>query len=290
MGRLPRYFVDGSLVPNGNHPWPSHTKRNSTDRIAKLGANEPKRPEPGGISCTNEVEPVPKTMIQTVDLSHHFTIGKKGRERIVPVLNRINMQVYEREIVTLVGRSGSGKSTLLNLISGYIHPTGGEIYVDGHRVTHFNEGQWADFRLRYFGFIFQSFQLISSMTAYANVELPLVLRGVREKERKRRTEAMIERMGLTAYQDHYPGELSGGQQQRVSIARALIGNPPIILADEPTGSLDSETEAEILELIQYLNREDGITFLIITHDESVAAIGDRTLVLDDGRLREEAVS
>lgn len=101
---------------------------------------------------------------------------------------------------------------------------------------------------------------------------------------------MIERMGLTAYQDHYPGELSGGQQQRVSIARALIGNPPIILADEPTGSLDSETEAEILELIQYLNREDGITFLIITHDESVAAIGDRTLVLDDGRLREEAVS
>src|SRR5690625_4604709 len=181
-----------------------------------------------------------KTVIQTVNLSHHFKIGKRGRERIVPVLNGIDLHVDEREIVTLVGRSGSGKSTLLNLISGYIHPTGGDIFVAGQRVTHLNECQWANFRLRHFGFIFQSFQLIYSMTAYANVELPLVLKGISDRERKRKTEEMIERMGLTPYQDHYPGELSGGQQQRVSIARALISNPPIILADEPTGSLDSD--------------------------------------------------
>lgn len=231
-----------------------------------------------------------KTMIRTVNLSHYFKIGKRGRERIVPVLNNINLHVNEREIVTLVGRSGSGKSTLLNLISGYIHPTGGEIFVNEQRVTHLNEGQWADFRLRHFGFIFQSFQLISSMTAYANVELPLVLKGVSDRDRKKKTEAMIDRMGLTPYQDHYPGELSGGQQQRVSIARALVSNPPIILADEPTGSLDSDTEAEILELIQELNREDGITFLVITHDDRVAAIGDRTLAITDGELREELAS
>jgi len=231
-----------------------------------------------------------RTMIQTVNLRHAFKIGKRGRERIVPVLSDINLQVYEREIVTLVGRSGSGKSTLLNLISGYIHPTGGDIYIDGQRVTHLNEGDWANLRLRYFGFVFQSFQLISSMTAYANVELPLVLKGVPDRERKIKTEAMIERMGLTRYQDHYPGELSGGQQQRVSIARALISNPPIILADEPTGSLDSDTEAEILELIQELNRNDGITFLVITHDDQVAAIGGRTLTIADGALLEEVAS
>src|SRR5690606_4249999 len=148
--------------------------------------------------------------------------------------------------------------TLLNLISGYIRPTSGEIIIDGHKVTRYSVGEWANFRMRYFGFVFQSFQLIPSMTAYANIMIPVVMHGVPEAKRRPRVEALLERLGLSAVHDHYPGELSGGQQQRVAIARALVLNPPIILADEPTGSLDSETEEEILALIQELNREDGI--------------------------------
>jgi len=223
-------------------------------------------------------------IIEVKNVSHQFRIGKKGDERIVPVLHRIDLRVERGEIVTIVGRSGSGKSTLLNLISGYIRPTEGEIIVDGRNVTHLSEGEWADFRLDKFGFVFQSFQLIQSMTAFENIELPLVLKGVDEKERRRRAAAMLERVGLESFASHYPGELSGGQQQRVGIARALIGNPPVILADEPTGSLDSENERSLLAFIRELNLKDGVTFLIITHDEQVASIGHRKLVLRDGRL------
>src|SRR5690606_24374707 len=179
-----------------------------------------------------------------------------------------------------------GKSTLLNLISGYMKATSGNIIVDGRNVTRLTEGEWANFRLEKFGFIFQSFQLIPSMTAYQNVELPLILKGIDEGERKKRTEAMMKRVGLEELGGHYPGELSGGQQQRVSIARALIVNPPILLADEPTGSLDSENEQSLLAFIRQLNEENGITFLIITHDEQVASIGHRTLSIQDGRMVE----
>lgn len=127
------------------------------------------------------------------------------------------------------------------------------------------------------------------MTAFQNIELPLILKGVSEKDRKSQTEEMLRKVGLQDYKEHYPGELSGGQQQRVSIARALIVNPPIILADEPTGSLDSETEEDLLKFIQELNRDLGITFLIITHDEKVAEIGHRTIVIKDGRIVQEAL-
>lgn len=223
-------------------------------------------------------------MIELNRVSHHFQIGKKGNERIIPVLHNIHLNIHPGEMVTIIGRSGSGKSTLLNLISGYIRPVQGEIRINDQSVTGFSEGEWADFRLRHFGFIFQSFQLIPSMTAYANIELPLVLKGVSGKERQQRTIAMLERVGLSDYADHYPSELSGGQQQRVSIARALILNPPIILADEPTGSLDSENEQALLDFIRQLNRDLGITFLIITHDDKVAAVGHRTISIQDGRI------
>ncbi|MCF6408905.1 ABC transporter ATP-binding protein [Pseudalkalibacillus salsuginis] len=226
-------------------------------------------------------------MIEVKGLSHQFKIGKKGKETIIPVLEGINLKVDYGEIVTVVGRSGSGKSTLLNLISGYIQPTEGEIFIDDHNVTSFNESKWADFRLHNLGFIFQSFQLILSMTAFENVELALTLKGVHEKERKTQTEKLFKKVGLEKFMDHYPSELSGGQQQRVSIARALILNPPIILADEPTGSLDSDTEDELLDFIKQLNHEMGITFLIITHDEKVAKIGDRIIEIVDGALVEE---
>lgn len=228
-------------------------------------------------------------MITIKNLSHEFTVGKKGRQTVIPVLRDISIEVEKGEIVTIVGRSGSGKSTLLNLVSGFIHPYEGEIWINGEKVSELNETKFADFRIKNLGFIFQSFQLIPSMTAFQNVELPLILKGVSEDKRKKQTEEMLAKVGLLDFQEHYPGELSGGQQQRVSIARALIVNPPIILADEPTGSLDSETEEDLLKFIKQLNADLGITFLIITHDEEVAKIGHRTIELADGRMKEEVL-
>ncbi|MFD0959227.1 ABC transporter ATP-binding protein [Paenibacillus chungangensis] len=223
-------------------------------------------------------------MIQLTQVCHQFHIGGKGKGRSIPVLHDIDLRVERGEILSIVGRSGSGKSTLLNLISGYIRPTSGGITVAGKTVTGLSEGEWADFRLAHYGFIFQSFQLIPGMTAYENVELPMVLKGISPKLRRRRVTSLLKEVGLDAYSDHYPGELSGGQQQRVSVARALVLEPPIVLADEPSGSLDSENEGQLLTMIQHLNRELGTTFVIITHDEQVAAIGHRTIRLQDGRL------
>jgi acetoin utilization transport system ATP-binding protein len=226
-------------------------------------------------------------MIKIKDLSHEFEIGKKGNKTIIPVLKNVSFEIKKGEIVTIVGRSGSGKSTLLNLVSGFIRPKKGEVIINGVATSTMNESKFADFRIEHLGFIFQSFQLIPSMTAYQNVELPLILKGVKESERKHRTNEILQMVGLSEYKDHYPGELSGGQQQRVSIARALIVNPPVILADEPTGSLDSETEEDLLNFIIKLNNELGITFLIITHDEKVSQIGHRTIELRDGCVLEE---
>ncbi len=229
-------------------------------------------------------------MITVNQLSHHFILGKKKQETTLSVLQDISFQVNKGEIVTIVGKSGSGKSTLLNLISGFIRPTEGGIWINDQQVSDLTEAEFADFRLEHMGFIFQSFQLIPSMTAFQNIELPLILKGESESSRKKITLAILGKVGLTEFADHYPSELSGGQQQRVSIARALVLNPPLILADEPTGSLDSETETELLQFIKQLNQEMEITFLIITHDDEVAAIGDRTITISDGRIVEGARS
>ncbi|QGQ47590.1 ABC transporter ATP-binding protein [Metabacillus sediminilitoris] len=223
-------------------------------------------------------------MIEVRDLSHSFKVGKKGSKNEIPVLKNISLTIKKGEIASIVGRSGSGKSTLLNLISGYISPTAGEIIIKETNVTSFNEKMWAMFRLDNFGFIFQSFQLIQSLTTFENVELPLTLKGISSTQRKKEVLELLESVGLHHHADHYPNELSGGQQQRVSIARALITKPSIILADEPTGSLDSETEKEILDLIKKLNEEQGITFFIITHDEEVAKISNHQFHLQDGVL------
>ncbi|KEZ53214.1 ABC transporter ATP-binding protein [Metabacillus indicus] len=228
-------------------------------------------------------------MIKVDGLSHSFKVGKKGNEKEIPVLKNVSLAIQKGEIASIVGRSGSGKSTLLNLVSGYIAPTDGKITVGGTEVTGFSEKEWAALRLDTFGFIFQSFQLIPSLTTFENIELPLTLKGVPSSARKTKVTEMLYRIGLDNHSGHYPNELSGGQQQRVGIGRALITNPEIILADEPTGSLDSETEKEILDLIKELNTEKGITFFIITHDEEVAAFSDRKFVLQDGVLKEEGV-
>lgn len=189
--------------------------------------------------------------------------------------------------MAVVGKSGSGKSTLLQILAGFMKPEHGSIVVNAQEIAAFNEVQSAKFRLENFGFIFQNFQLMPSLTAFENIELPLKLQGMSVSERRKRVEVIMKKVGLTEVTDHYPNELSGGQQQRVSIARALVTNAPILLADEPTGSLDSETEQDILMLIQQLNRELDLTFIIITHDEEVAMIADKRFRMHDGQLVKE---
>ena len=222
-----------------------------------------------------------KTCKGTVEFKN-VTFSYPGADEAV--IKGISFISRPGETTAIIGRTGCGKSTLLNLISGYIAPTKGKIMIDGTDVTKYSEKEWAAFRLEHFGFIFQSFQLIPSLTTFENIELPLTLKGVHPSERKQRVNEMLHRVGLENHAGHYPNELSGGQQQRVSIARALILNPSIILADEPTGSLDSETEQEILEFIRQLNRERGITFVIITHDDEVASIANTKFHLSDGVL------
>jgi len=226
-------------------------------------------------------------MIQVENLQHTFLIGKKGKEKHVPVLKGVNFEVKKGEIVAIVGKSGSGKSTLLQILAGFMKAEHGSIRVNGQQTAKLTETESAAFRLRQFGFIFQNFQLMPGLTAFENIELPLKLQGTSKAVRKEKVKKIMDKVGLTAVADHYPNELSGGQQQRVSIARALITNPPILLADEPTGSLDSETEQDILLLIQSLNRELGLTFVMITHDEEVATIAHRRFRMSDGELMKE---
>lgn len=223
-------------------------------------------------------------MIKVEDLQHTFLIGKKGKEKHVPVLKGVDFEVKKGEIVAIVGKSGSGKSTLLQILAGFMKPEQGSIKINNRETAKLNETESAAFRLRQFGFIFQNFQLMPGLTASENIELPLKLQGISKAIRKEKVKQLMDKVGLIAVSDHYPNELSGGQQQRVSIARALITNPPILLADEPTGSLDSETEQDILLLIQSLNRELGLTFVIITHDDEVATIAHRRFRMYDGEL------
>lgn len=226
-------------------------------------------------------------MIQIEHVHHTFKVGRKGQEKSVPVLKDVNVTVQRGEIATIVGKSGSGKSTLLQLLAGFMQAQQGSISVNGQQMVGLSEADSAAFRLKNFGFIFQNFQLMPSLTVFQNIELPLKLQGISPTLRTKKVEEMLKRVQLTEVKDHYPNELSGGQQQRVSIARALVTNAQILLADEPTGSLDSETEQEILALIHKLNAQFGITFVIITHDLEVAAIGHKTYRMLDGALQQE---
>lgn len=226
-------------------------------------------------------------MLSIENLQHTFIVGKKGSEREIPVLKNVHLQVAQGEIVAIVGKSGSGKSTLLQILAGFLKPTSGRIIVNGQETTSLDETAGANFRLHHFGFIFQNFQLMPSLTTFENIELPLKLQGMNVQQRTEKVLAILDKVGLSNVAEHYPNELSGGQQQRVSIARALITNAPILLADEPTGSLDTETEQDILLLIQKLNAELDLTFVIITHDEEVASIAQRVYRMRDGQLTME---
>jgi putative ABC transport system ATP-binding protein len=201
----------------------------------------------------------------------------------VHALQGLSMQVARGEVVSIMGPSGSGKSTLMNILGCLDRPTRGEYILDGERVEDLNDDQLASIRNRKVGFVFQSFNLLSRTTALANVELPLRYAGMAEGRRERAVEA-LQSVGLGDRVEHKPTELSGGQQQRVAIARALINNPAILMADEPTGNLDSKSGKEIMELILKLNRELGTTIIIVTHDPGVAAQTQRVIRLRDGKL------
>ena len=207
----------------------------------------------------------------------------KGEETITP-LDNISMDIEEGEFISLMGPSGTGKSTLLNLVSGIDRPDAGTITVDGTDVTKLSSTQLADWRAANLGYIFQTHNLIPVLTAYENVELPTLLLKLSSAQRRQRVELALEAVGLSDRANHYPRQLSGGQEQRVGIARAIVAHPKVVVADEPTGSLDAETSDQVQILLQRLNRELNITMLMVTHDSNVAAIATKQLVLDRGKF------
>lgn len=204
---------------------------------------------------------------------------------VVPVLKDINLEVEKGEYVAIMGPSGSGKSTLMNIIGCLDKPTKGSFYLDGQKVLEQKENQVAEVRLRSIGFVFQNFQLLPKLTALDNVALPLIYAGVKKRERRKRAKVALERVGLGDRLNFVPNQLSGGQKQRVAIARAMVNNPKILLADEPTGALDSKSSHQVMELFAELNRE-GVTVIMITHDANVAECAKRIVDIFDGEISE----
>jgi putative ABC transport system ATP-binding protein len=202
----------------------------------------------------------------------------------VTALNRISLDIAAGEFLTLMGPSGSGKSTLLHIIAGIDRPTNGQCLVQGIDVTQLNESQLADWRNQNVGFVFQTFNLIPVLTAFENVELPLLLTRLSSGDRRRRVEVALGIVGLADRMHHLPKQLSGGQEQRVAIARALVTDPHLIVADEPTGNLDSHSAQEVLTVLQRLSREAGKTVIMVTHDPKAAAFGSRSVHLEKGEL------
>ncbi len=214
------------------------------------------------------------------DLTKYYVRG----DQVIPVLVGINLDVYEGDYVALMGPSGSGKSTLLNLVAGIDKPSSGAIRVAGVDIAELSETELAAWRAAHVGFIFQFYNLMPVLSAFDNVELPLLLTGLSRSERRERVETALRLVGLDDRKDHYPNELSGGQQQRVAIARALITDPTLVVADEPTGDLDRSTAEEILGLLDQLNREIGKTIVMVTHDPKAAAKAHRIVQLEKGVL------
>ena len=221
-------------------------------------------------------------MIEIKDLHKSYQMGKNS----LHVLKGINFSVKEGELVSIMGASGSGKSTLLNVIGILDEADSGTYFLDGVPIKNLNETIASQYRNKFLGFVFQSFNLINYKSALDNVALPLYYQGMARKERMERSMHYLEKVGLADWAKHLPNELSGGQKQRVAIARALASNPKVLLADEPTGALDSKTSYEVMELIQQVN-DEGKTVLIVTHEPDIAAMCKRNVVLRDGLIVED---
>jgi len=219
-------------------------------------------------------------ILEVQGVKKSYSLGKV----LVPALQNVSFNVKEGEFLTIFGPSGSGKSTLLHLIGCLDRPDEGEIFIGGLNVLKLSDDKLAELRLTRIGFIFQFFNLLPRLTALKNVELPLTIAGVPEKEAVNIAEQMLKLVGLEARMNHKPYELSGGEQQRVAIARALINNPKIVLADEPTGNLDTKTGWETVQFMKKLNEEKGQTFIVVTHDPHIAETADRIIHLKDGLI------
>jgi len=220
------------------------------------------------------------SIIETVDLVKEYSQG----ETPLRVLKGINMKVEEGDFMAIMGPSGSGKSTLLNMIGALDKPTSGKVLIRGVDISTLSDNQLADLRSKEIGFIFQFFNLISRMKALGNVALPMAIAGIPRSERRERAAKLLEMVGLGERMHHRPTELSGGEQQRVAIARALVNDPAVLLCDEVTGNLDSGTGDDIMQLLRTLNKEEGKTFVLITHDPVVAQLTDRLVTLHDGEI------
>ena len=222
-------------------------------------------------------------MIKTVNLQKIF----RTEEVQTLALNNVNIEVKDGEFVAIMGPSGCGKSTLLNILGLLDNPSEGEYYLNEKEVSKYTEAQRTNLRKGVIGFVFQSFNLIDELNVYENIELPLLYMGIPSTERKRRVEVAMERMAIMHRSKHFPQQLSGGQQQRVAIARAVVSNPKLILADEPTGNLDSKNGKEVMELLSELNKE-GTTIVMVTHSQHDAGFAGRVINLFDGQVITEA--
>ncbi|MBL8308964.1 MAG: ABC transporter ATP-binding protein [Burkholderiales bacterium] len=222
----------------------------------------------------------PPPIVRIRNLSKHYVRG----DQAVPVLTDITLDIPEGDFLALMGPSGSGKSTLLNLIAGIDKPSGGELTVGGLNIAQLSEAELADWRAANIGFIFQFYNLMPVLTAFENVELPLMLTDLSRSDRRERVELALSLVGLADRMKHYPNELSGGQQQRVAIARAIITDPTLIVADEPTGDLDKKSAADVLALLQQLNREMGKTIIMVTHDPGAVRAARHVTHLEKGEL------
>ncbi|MEH7129468.1 ABC transporter ATP-binding protein [Neobacillus drentensis] len=218
-------------------------------------------------------------MIRLESITRSFLLGKES----VPVLNGIDLKIHEGEFAAIMGPSGSGKSTLMNIIGCLDKPTEGEYYLGGENVSNYNDKELARVRNQSIGFVFQQFHLLPRLSALKNVELPMIYAGISKKERQARAEEALIKVGLIDRMNHLPNALSGGQKQRVAIARAIVNTPKLILADEPTGALDSKTSKDIMEQFKDLN-EEGVTIIVVTHESEVAEYANRTIMVRDGRI------
>ena len=239
------------------------------------------------VLAENEIRPVPtaiaegtETLIRVEALHKFYAMG----DTRVHALRGITLEIRAGEFVTIMGASGSGKSTFMNLLGCLDKPSEGHYWLDGTDVAQLSRVELAQIRNERIGFVFQGFNLLSRTTALENVELPLIYAGIGAKERHRRSREALERVGLGERIDHVPSQLSGGQQQRVAIARALVNNPAILLADEPTGNLDSRTSVEIMQVFQTLNETDNLTIILVTHEPDIADYARRIITFRDGHV------
>lgn len=237
------------------------------------------------MKATQVVVNVEITKKPLIDIRNMVKVYKMGNVEVT-ALNNVSIKIFPGEFVSIVGPSGSGKSTLMNMIGCLDVPTSGEYYLDGKEVSKLKDDQLAEIRNRLIGFIFQGFNLIPKLTALENVELPLIYQGKSKKDRYMRSIEVLERVGLKDRLHHKPSELSGGQQQRVAIARALVGKPKLILADEPTGNLDSKSGTEVMNILKELHAQ-GNTIVLITHDNNLAMQAKRLIRIQDGEIIED---